>query len=218
MAITLAQLRARSESLSDQPVSAASGTPITIAQFNEFVNDGIRTLYNKVISLHPDFRVTQQATFALTSPMSNTNPLPSDFRGARGVKSDPGTTYEDYLPMYSLRGGRVANRKSYRVAGSLLYIEPNYYCQGTYALLYNPTAPVLSADGSALDVDLEQFQEVIVLHAAVKALSKMDWSIEERAAQLGAAMGDAVQWAKSQRSADPPRIEDVRRRPRRIWA
>lgn len=217
MAITLAQLRARAESLADQPASAASGTPITLAQFNEFVNDGIRTAYNKVVTLHPDFKVTQQATFTLTSPTANSNALPTDFRAARAVKCDPGTTYEDYLPMYSLRGGRLAARRSYRIAGSLLYIEPAHVSRGSYALLYTPIAPTLAADATALDVELEQFQEVIVLHAAVKAKAKMEWDIAETAAQLGAAMTDLTAWASSQRTADPPRIEDVRSGPRRRW-
>lgn len=217
MAITLAALRARAESISDQPASAASGTIVSIVQFNEFVNDGIRALYNKVVLVHPDFRVTQGSNFTLTSPTGNTNALPADFRSARGVKSDPGTTYEDFLPMFAMRSGRMGNRKSYRVSGSLLHIEPNWACAGTYALLYTPIAPVIAADGTALDVELEQFQDVIVLHAAMKALTKLEWSTDAVAAQLGAAMTDAVKWAKTQRSADPPRIEDVRGRPRRTW-
>lgn len=218
MAITLAQLRARSESISDQPASAASGTPISIAQFNEFINDAIRTVYNKVVTVHPDFKVIQQATFTITSALANTNALPADFRAARAVKSDPGTTYEDFLPMYSLRGGRLANRKSYRISGGFTHIEPMHVAQGSYALLYTPSAPVLAAEGTNLDAELEQFQDVIALHAAVKARAKMDYEIAETAAQLGAAMTDLITWAGGQRSADPPRIEDVRHRPRRSWA
>lgn len=191
-----------------------------MAQFNDFVNDGIRTLYNRIVTIHPDFKVSQQANFTLTNGGTNTNALPADFRAARGVKSDPGTTYEDFLPMFAMRGGRVANRRSYRIAGSLLYIEPVYACQGIYALLYTPIAPVLTAEsgaGGVLDVELEQFQEVIVLEAAIKALIKNEWSTEDVRKELAAATADVIRWAKTQRSADPPRIEDVRRRPRRIW-
>jgi hypothetical protein len=218
LAITLAQLRARAESISDQPASAASGTVVSIAQFNEFVNDGIRALYNKIVLVHPDFRVTQQANFTLTSPATNTNALPADFRSARGVKTDPGTTYEDFLPMFAMRGGRVANRRSYRISGGFTHIEPNWACQGTYALLYTPIAPVLAAEGTALDVELEQFQNAIVLHAAWMALTKVEWSTKAVESQLALALSDAQKWAKTQRSADPPRIEDVRTRPRRTWA
>jgi hypothetical protein len=217
VAITLAALRARAESVADQPVSAASGTPISIVQFNDFVNDGVRHAYNNIIDIHRDFRITQQATFTVTGPTNNFNALPTDFRAVRAVMSDPGTTYEDFLPMYALRSARGARRRCYLIRGTNLYVEPSSYCQGTYALLYNPIAPVLPIDASVLDSDLEQFQDVIVLQAAMMALTRMDWDIATVAGQLGAATDYLKKWAANQRSADPPRIEDVRRGPRRSW-
>jgi len=216
MSISRDQLQARAEAIADQPAST-SDTFVTSTQAVEFINDGIRTLYNDVVDIHPDFRVSFQPQFTLSSPTANTNALPADFRNVRAVKSDPGTTYEDFLPMYALRQGRIAGRRSYRVAGSLLYIEPANWCQGTYQLLYVPQAPVLALPASTLDVELEQFQDVIALHAAVMMLTKNEWDISAVAAQLGAAKARAMKWAASQRSADPPGIEDVRTRSRVRW-
>lgn len=187
-------------------------------QFNEFVNDGIRELYETIVGVHPDFRVSQQANFTLTASATNSNALPTDFRSARGVKSEPGTTNEDFLPMYAMRSGRGADRRSYRISGTNVFIEPQWRCQGVYALMYVPVSPTLPADGSTLDSDLEQFQDAIVYHAAMKARAKVEWDVSAVGALLQLAMGRALKWAKTQRSADPPRIEDVRRYGRRIWA
>jgi hypothetical protein len=217
VAITRDALQARAEAISDQPASTTL-TFVTAAQAVDFVNDGIRTLYNDVVDAHPDFRVTFQTPFTLTSPNANSNALPADFRSVRAVKSDPGMTYEDFLPMYQLRQGRLAARRNYRVAGSLIYIEPAQWCQGTYQLLYTPQAPVLATGAATLDSELEQFQDVIVLHAAVMMLTKNEWDISTVAAQLGAAKARALKWASSQRSADPPGIEDVRTRSRQRLA
>jgi hypothetical protein len=195
-----------------------SGTVISIAQFNEFVNDGIRELYETIVGVHPDFRISQQTNFTLTSSATNTNALPTDFRSARGVKSDPGTYNEDFLPLYAMRSGRGADRRSYRISGTNLVIEPMWRCQGTYALMYVPTAPTLALDATVLDSDLEQFQDAIVYHAAMKARAKVEWDVQAVAVLLSKATDRAAKWARTQRSADPPRIEDVRRYGRRIWA
>lgn len=217
MAITLAQLRARSEAISDQPASSTT-TFVTTAQFNEFVNDGIRGLYDEIVKVHPDFRVTAETPFTITSVTANSHALPSDFRAVRAVISDPGTSLRDPLPRYALRAGMIdLQRRSYRLQGSLLYIEPADNSPGTYQLLYTPTPPILAADGSTLDVELEQFQDIIVLHAAIMALTKNEWDISAVAAQLGVAMQRAKDWAGNQRSADPDGVEDVRTYSRRWY-
>lgn len=218
MAITLSQLRARAEALSDQPASTTT-TFVTAVQFNTFVNDGIRALYDEVVKVHPDFRVTPQTAFTITNTANNFNALPADFRSVRAVIADPTTTARDPLPKYSLRTGMLEwNRRSYRLQGSNVYIEPRDNSAGTYQLLYVPTAPVLALDADALDTELEQHQDVIVLHAAMMAATKNEWTdmFTTLGAQFAQAMDRAKDWANSQRSADPDTVEDVRT-PSRRW-
>jgi hypothetical protein len=211
MAITLAQLRARAEALADEPASSTT-TFVTLAQFNEFVNDGIRALYNDVIAVQPEFRVTL-TPFSITSTSTNYTSLPADFHSVRFVQVYPGTANEDYLPRFSLREGQLQWRRSYRVEGSRLYIEPRENAVADYRLGYCPSAPVLTTEsgaGGTLDVELEQFQDVIVLHAAIMARTKNEDDFADLAAQLGVAKARAAKWATGQRSADPSTVEDVR--------
>ncbi len=218
MAITLAELRARAEALSDQPASTAT-TFITSTQMNTFVNDGIRALYDEVVKVHPDFRVSAQTAFVISNTSNNFNALPADFRSVRAVIADPNTSARDPLPKYSLRTGFLDwSRRSYRLQGSNLYIEPQANSAGTYQLLYVPSAPVLASDVATLDVELEQHQDVIVLHAAMMAATKNEWTdmMAMLAPQFAAAMNRAKDWANSQRSADPDTVEDVRT-PARRW-
>jgi hypothetical protein len=202
MAITLAQLRARSQVISDC-------YRFTDAEWNEMVNDGIRALYADVIAVNPDFRVST-TSFSVTSTASPQTSLPADFRGERAVQRDPGLTTMAYLPRFSMRDGQVEFERSYRLQGSLLIIEPPERSVGSYRLLYNPTPPTIASDGTALDVELEQFQDCIVLHAAMLAMISEETDIAQVAVALGTARARVKPWAASQRSANATTIEDKR--------
>lgn len=217
MSITRDQLQERAEAIADQPPST-SDTFVTYSQASDWVNDGIRALYDDVIDVNPDFRVTPGSTQAITDITANYFALPADFRSVRAIMSDPGTTYRDVLPRYQMRAGiRDLLRRSYRIQGSSIYIEPAERSVGNYQLLYNPIAPVLADGNDVLDSELEQFQDVIVLHAAVMMLTKNEWDISSVGAQLAIAKQRAQRWARNARTVDPPSVEDVRSPPRRIF-
>ena len=217
MSITRDQLQERAEAIADQPPSTPQ-TFVTSAQAVDFINDGIRGLYDDVIDVNPDFRVTPMAVQTITDPTANSFALPADFRSVRAVLSDPGTNYRDVLQRYQMRAGMLdLTRRNYRLQGSSIYIEPAERSVGTYQLLYNPIAPVLANGSDVLDSELEQFQDCIVLHAAVMMLTKNEWDISSVGAQLAIAKARAQRWARNARTADPPTVEDVRTLPRRLF-
>jgi hypothetical protein len=205
MAITLAQLRARSQVISDC-------YRFTNAEWNELVNDGICALYADVIAVNPDFRVST-TNFSITStatPQTSLASLTGGFRGERAVQRDPGLTTMEYLPRFSMRDGQVEFSRSYRLQGSLLIIEPPERSLGNYRLLYNPAPPTLTNDGDAFDAELEQFQDCVVLQAAMEAMISEETDISQVAVALGTARARVKPWAASQRSSNSTTIEDKR--------
>lgn len=213
MSITRDQLQARAEAIADQLPSTTT-TFVTAAQAVDMVNDGIRALYDDVIDANPDFRVTEGTVYTITSTAANFIPLPADFRSVRAVLSDPGTLYQDVIRRGQMRTSFDGYRRQYRVQGQIIYIEPRIRALGNYQLLYNPTPPTLANGTDVLDYELEQFQDVIVLHAAVLMLTKNEWDISSVGAQLAVAKARAARWARNARTADPPMVEDVRSPPR----
>lgn len=206
MAITLAQLRARVQTLYD----VEGSTVLTDPQWNTLVNDGIRALWADVTAINKDFRVTAGAPFTIAS--GQTNPLPADFREVRGVAINYGTSSVQWLTRSGLRSGAYGGERTYRVQGANLVIEPFARAPGTYTLLYVPAAPVLVNDGDVFDAELEQFQDYPVLHAVVEALGREESDITQFAAMLGAVKSRVTRWAADARSADPGEVEDVRGR------
>lgn len=212
MAITLAQLRDRAQTLYDISGSAV----LSVAQWNTLINDGIRAMWAIVTRINKDFRVNSVAPFALTSVPNVT--LAVDFREMRAVRVDPGTINQVYLQKLSMRNGSQQFARSYRLQGNQLYIEPLQNCAGTYDYVYIPQAPVLVNDTDLLDTELEQFQDYPVYHAVVQALAREESDITQSAQILGAAEAALTGWASDQRAADPDQIEDVRRRTAWLWA
>lgn len=213
MSITRDQLQARAEAIADQLPSTTT-TFVTAAQAADFVNDGIRALYDDAIDVNPDFRVTEGTVYTIVSRTANFIPIPNDFRSVRSVLADPGTPYQDPLRRGQMRTAMHSFRqRQYRIQGRIIYIEPRELSLGNYQLLYNPLPPSLSNGSDTLDVELEQFQDVVVLHAAVMMLAKNEWDISSVGAQLAVAKQRAMRWARNARTTDPPMVEDVRSPP-----
>ena len=203
MAATLAQLRARAQVLYD----VSGSTVLATAEWNDLVNDAYRALWADVVSVNNDFRNTV-LPFTLTS--SNTQALPDDFQDVRSVRLNPGLDTQMYLPKYPPKSGSEMFERSYRLSGSNLIIEPRQRAAGSYDLTYVPQPPVLVADGDTLDVELDQFRDFIVYHAAIAAAAREESAIEQWSALLATIAARVRRWAAGQRSADPDRIEDVR--------
>jgi hypothetical protein len=137
--------------------------------------------------------------------------LPADYRETRLVRKDPGLETQTILNRYTERVATRSWEPSYRLQDDDLYIEPIGRCAGNYDHLYIPTCPVLASDADTLDAELDQFVEYLVYDMANVALAREE---TDRLYELDfqRAEKDVIAWASSQRSADPDRVEDVRRR------
>lgn len=217
-AVTVASLISDAQTLSDIGLSSF----ISPAEWLTLVNDAYRALWATVLAANPDFRITNQP-FSVTSTASPLVALPADYMDTRAVVKDLGSQSEEILDRTQYRTGRRQMKRSYRVDGTNLVIEPFTLSIGNYTHRYNPDAPVLQS-GDSTDVELGRFSEFLKLHMAVKARGKdesptdtfMDllWGVPGR---RRGAIDDVREWAAGKRSADPDVPEDVRPRRQRGW-
>jgi hypothetical protein len=217
-AVTVASIISDAQTISDIGLSSF----LSPAEWLGLANDAYRALWNAVIAANPDFRVSNQS-FTITNTASPVAALPADYFDTRAVIRDYGLQSEEILLKETFRASRRENKRSYRIDGTNVVIEPYQMSAGNYTHRYNPDAPVLDALAST-DAELGRFAEFLKLHIAVKARIKdespsdslMDtlWGVPGR---RRGAIDDVREWAAGKRSADPDKPEDVRPRRRRGW-
>jgi hypothetical protein len=217
-AVTVASLITDAQTISDIGLSSF----ISSAEWLGLVNDAYRALWNAVVAANPDFRVTNQS-FSITDTTVPFVALPADYMDTRAVIRDYGLQSEEILTKETFRASRRQNRRSYRVDGVNLVIEPYQMSAGNYTHRYNPDAPVLAAPDST-DAELGRFSEFLKLHMAVKARIKDESPSDSLVDALWGSPGrkrgaidDVREWAAQKRSADPDKPEDVRPRRKRGW-
>ncbi len=208
MATSLATLRGRVQVKAD----IASSLTFTDPQVNDIINEAYRAMWSDVLDKNPAFRVTA-LPFTLATG-TQTVSLPADFRAVFTVQLNPGnTTSMRYLTVQGPKTGSSRYEKTYRLQGQSLYIEPLQNCAGSYQLNYNPSCPVLAADGDTLDAELDAFADYIVLYAADQIAGMEANDIQPSLHAAFMTFQQRLQrWAANARQAEPDKIEDVRRR------
>lgn len=211
MATALSVLEQRVQTLYD----VSGSTVLSGPELDQFINDAYRVLWAMVVAVNKDFRITP-LPFTLAAGVQSVA-FPADFMEVRFVRLNPGTDNQIYLTKFGAKSGSQQWERSYRPAGSTLVIEPLQRAAGAYSLDYIPQPPVLAAPTDSLDAELDQFADFIVYHAATTALVREETDTTQLQSLLGAVAGRVSRWASDQRSADPDRIEDVRRRSPWTW-
>lgn len=205
MALTLATLRNRLQWAYDVAGSAV----LSDDEWNQIANDAYRALWARVVGICKDWRVSSDGPFTLTT--GQTRALPATYRETFAVLADPGQPQQRALPKLGYRLSMEGWQKSYRLQGSLLYIEPVGRASGTYTHLYIPDVVPLADDADLVDSELEKFEAWLVYYGADFALTREE-SERLYAGEFALADADVVRWASNQRSAEPDVVDDVRRR------
>lgn len=221
MAVDLGELRQRFQTLYDVNGSAVL-SDTDGGEVDQLISDGYRALWVEVTAVNKDFRVTP-LPFTLTT--TQTTALPADFSEVRTVRKDPGTAQQSYLTRWGPKSANNMYDRTYRLSGSNLYVEPLARAAGSYSLDYIPQCPTLLNSSSAIDAELSRFQDFIVYHAVMLALSREESDISAFLVLMNGtpdgkdpgARGRVRRWASDQRSADPSQVEDVRRGGSSIW-
>lgn len=221
MATQLSTLEQRVQTLYD----VSGSTVLSGSELDQFINDAYRKLWAMVVAVNKDFRITT-LPFTLANGQQS-QAFPADFMEIRFVRLNPGTDNQIYLTKFGAKSGSQQWDRSYRPAGAALFIEPIQRAAGAYALDYIPQPPVLAAPTDALDAELDQFSDFLVYDAAITALAREETDAGQLVAICYGVPGDphntgiagrVRRWASDQRTADPDRIEDVRRRSTWIFA
>lgn len=210
MAVTLAQLVDKAQVLFD----VSGSTAFTQAQWEAMVNDGYRALWADVTAANKYWRVTRDS-FTIAS--GQTRALPAGYQETVNVIRDPGTNSEQYLDRLGPRDGSRRFSRTYRLQDAQLYIEPLLNAPGPYAHDYIPAPAALTAIVN-MDVELEQWQMYPVYYTVLEAIGHDNTDGNAFFRLLYGAppnepglRGQVMKWAAGKRSADPDRVEDVRR-------
>jgi len=221
VATALSVLEQRVQTLYD----VSGSTVLSAAELDQFINDAYRKLWAMVVAVNKDFRLTP-LPFTLVAGQQ-AQAFPADFMEIRFVRLNPGTDGQVYLTKWGAKSGSQQYDRSYRPSGANLIIEPLQRAAGVYSLDYIPQPPVLAAPTDSVDAELDQFSDFLVYDATIAALAREEADAGQMVAicygipgdpQNAGIAGRVRRWASDQRSADPDKIEDVRRRSPWMWA
>lgn len=217
-AIAASALIANAQTKSDIRQSSFLST----AEWLALANDAYRKLWAVVMAANPDFRINTQA-FSITNTATPNAALPADYFATREVIKDFGLQSEEILSSAPFRVSRRQNKRSYRIDGQNVIVEPYQLSAGNYTHRYNPDVVQFVLTTDLMDVELSRFSEFIELHVAEKARIIDESPSDSLTLALwgnGKVAGVADQvmdWAVSRRTSDPLMVEDVRPRRRRGW-
>lgn len=220
-AVTLTTLRARARELADQVGSTFVTDAAT--SLDAFINAGLDALYDLMVQAYgEDYFLTSSAFTTVAG--TATYALPADFGKLRGV--DLLYTGNTRVPLSRfnfaernrLRDPLLAGEvPSYRLQGSLLWLEPAPTAAYSGTLWYVPSRPLLVNGADSVNVP-NGWEDYAVLEAAIRVGLKEEGdvsgllSLQERMrARLEAAV-------ESRDAGEPERVVDTDARlPSRPW-
>jgi hypothetical protein len=182
---TLAEIRANARELADMTLVGVSADPdfVTNAQFDVWINAGVRELHDIITTSDPDTYFSTQNTTLDGS--TNIITFATPVMRIRGVTLNPDTARRVSLKRFNFADrdklGATVNpfavrdeddRRYRMVSRTQLVIEPKERCAGSYRIYYVPRPTALTADGTNLDDALAPWSEYVSQYAAAKALDK----------------------------------------------
>lgn len=208
---TLAQLVAGAQS----KATARVGGAWTSTEWEDAVNRAYEALWVDVLATQPTLRVTT-TTLTIASVSSPSQPLPADFMSVLEVFKDAGTSQRQRIPRYGdrMEGGpldRTFRIESNAAGVTSLFVDPQELAPGAYEVKYNPLPVALSA-GVPMDAEFSQHREYVELLAAISYLDAEESPSGALRDRFVVSQNRAKAWASRQRSSEPSRIRDVRRK------
>lgn len=167
---TLAQLRTAAKRRADMENS----TFVSDVEWNTYISASYGELYALLVNSGFDFF---ESTQTITTDGTNASyALPADFGWCKGVdyvldsqrKIDLALLQYHERNLFPVSAGKAI---AYRVAGSNVTLYPRPPSGQSYILNYIPVPADLTTDGQTVD-GVSGWEELIVLDAAIKALSK----------------------------------------------
>jgi hypothetical protein len=173
------------------------------------VNDGIRELWDLLVSADPNWGLASPASTSLTAN-DNTYTLPATFYRLAGVDRDMGGSNYAALPSFNFEHRNDPGYLGYRLAGLELRVEPASRCAGSYRVWYVETAPELASTAATLDTRLAPWKRFIVLTAAISALTKEETDASPLIALRNGYVATIGPLMRNRDVGRPERVTDVR--------
>lgn len=199
-----------------QRANMENSTFVTDSEITGYINASYSELYDILVSRFEDY-FSKELSFTLVNESSKT--LPTDFYKARGLDIlVAGSDYEtcrrwNFEERNNVDRARTrlldgVNDRLYRVMGSKLMILPQDKGPGSYKLWYIPRFTPLKYSSDCLG-DVLDFEEYIVVDAAMKCLIKEESDINELMVIKNMLIARIKSMA-SNRDTQAERISDVR--------
>lgn len=210
---TRAELRDRARQRADMERSQY----ISDAELNTYLQHSWFELYDILVSRFEDY-YTVSTTSTLAGGQSQIT-LPADFYKLRGVDYQlDATTYTTLRHFNFLERNKrarnfdrlIAGRRNivYRLMADKLLLLPEQDAAGTYRLWYIPRCPTFVNDASTVTNVLD-FDEYIVVDAAIKMLSKEESDIAPLLAEKAALKVRIESMASNRDAGEPATVQDV---------
>jgi hypothetical protein len=221
--MTLSELRTQVR----QRANMENSQFVTDAELLLYINASYGELYDILVSRFEDYYLKSDPvtglppTFTLSGG-TYTYALPSDLYKLRGLDVQvSGATDWATIPRFNFDErnsiSRTVNRLqmglkslSYRVIGSKLYVLPEDQAAGTYRLWYIPRLTKLAVDADDVAGTVMDFEEYIIVDAAMKCLLKEESDVTVLMAVKEQLRQRILAMSANRDAGSPERVADVR--------
>jgi hypothetical protein len=201
VAVTLAELKARTRARADMP------DPIGLVSDTEllgYINSAYCSLYQLIVAAYTD-DYTKSATLTVAAGSDSVS-LPTDFFQLRGVDWQTQTLRP--FNFHNRNDFQFTSAKTYQLVGSKLYIRPTTNAAGTYTVWYIPAVTQLVLDADTVTVP-NRWDEYIVLKAAINCLNKEETNTTVHSQELAELTEEIKAAAMNRNAGDPETIADT---------
>lgn len=211
---TLLQLRTRARQRADMVGSQF----VTDPELTSLINSGYAELYDLVVSAYEDY-FSILLPFTVTS--GDTYALPANFYKLRGLDFNNGGSWLACREFnFTDRNNTQYNfnylntptaKRSYRIMGDNLLLQPTQAAAGDYRLWYAPAPTALFSDADTLPSSLSKFgwDEYVVLYAVERMLSKEETSVTDVVRERSEIVSRISKMAQDRQVEQSSTIQDV---------
>ena len=208
MAVALSDLRTRAQARGD----FESDANVSTAAWNAFINGSRKKLRRLLVAANPQQFVASK-DFSLTGTTHTyvlTSNVPTFWKALSldKLNSSNADDFEKVKRFLWAERNRLGQR-SYRIYASTLEVRPASLNVGDYRLWFIEQPVLLVADGDALTLVEDMWDEFIVLEAAVKARRRQQKSADDLVSELSDLVKEIPRMAGDNDVGEADRILDV---------
>jgi hypothetical protein len=205
---TLVNLRTRVQGRADLENDANVATSL----LTSFINASRKRLRRVLVTANPWYFV-KSASFTLSGSTYTYNLAANvtDFWKSLALDRVLGTAADQIAPVprFMWRERFSSFDRSYRIYTGTLEIRPAGVAAGSYVLWYINQPAALSADGDAIDLAEDMWDEFIVLDAAIKARKRQQKNSDDLVAELKELTEEILRAGADSDVGEPDRVIDV---------